>query len=129
MAIDVLVDYFSEELLLIVDEERMSIDKYYKNRKYNINEFLGKTKDVSEKIVLSFGTNRISRNNSLLKDFEDWYQDLHKLLGAEKDTEELIISTLKEKLRVSDDNNIIEKVTTKKKHRNIEMFYLKNQKR
>ncbi|TKP21042.1 AbiH family protein [Enterococcus faecalis] len=122
LAIDVLVDYFSEELLLIVDEERMSIDKYYKNRKYNINEFLGKTKDVSEKIVLSFGTNRISRNNSLLKDFEDWYQDLHKLLGAEKDTEELIISTLKEKLRVSDDNNIIEKVTTKKEtseHRNV----------
>lgn len=97
LVIDVLLNFFSKETLLIVEEKRLTIDKYYKNRQNEIASFLNKTKPVIENTMVSLGHGKLKEKKSILDDFTNWYDKLNRLLGVEE-VNELLFEVLEEKL-------------------------------
>ncbi|WP_205527723.1 hypothetical protein [Brochothrix thermosphacta] len=107
--IDILLDVFSENIKLIIDEQSISIEEYYKkHRNVEVNPFLSTTKEVIEKTFSSIINSKEVVSQEVISDFEGWYCELSELIDKDSDPN-LFLSIVKDKINVEKNN---QKVTS-----------------
>lgn len=107
--IDILLDVFSENIKLIIDEQSILIEEYYKkHRNVEVNPFLSTTKEVIEKTFSSIINSKEVVSQEVISDFEGWYCELSELIDKDSDPN-LFLSIVKDKINVEKNN---QKVTS-----------------
>ncbi|OTN90046.1 hypothetical protein A5819_002545 [Enterococcus sp. 7E2_DIV0204] len=113
LEIDVLLDVFSTNIKLIIDEESISIMEYYKKYKsVAVDPFLITTKEIMEKTFTSILKPEETLSQEIVTDFEEWYDELSTKLNHAQEGKEPILTLIREKLSHSKSpNKEIQKTT------------------
>lgn len=99
--IDVLLDVFSKNIKLIIDEKNISIDEYYnKYKNAQIDPFLRTTKKVVEQTLTSIIHSENKIEKKVISEFEEWYTELSELINN-SDNENSFLSLVKNQLNIS----------------------------
>lgn len=99
LEIDVLLDVFSTNIKLIIDEESISIMEYYKKYKsVAVDSFLITTKEIMEKTFTSILKPEETLSQEIVTDFEEWYDELSTKLNHTQEDKEPILTLIREQL-------------------------------
>lgn len=99
LEIDVLLDVFSTNIKLIIDEESISIMEYYKKYKsVAVDSFLITTKDIMEKTFTSILKPEATLSQEIVTDFEEWYDELSSKLNHTQEDKEPILTLIRDQL-------------------------------
>ncbi|MEI5988994.1 hypothetical protein A5881_000481 [Enterococcus termitis] len=99
LEIDVLLDVFSRNIKLIIDEENISIMEYYKKyKRVAVDPFLTTTKEIMEKTFTSILKPEETLSQEIVTDFEEWYDELSSKLNHTQEDKEPILTLIREHL-------------------------------
>lgn len=99
--IDVVLDVFSKNINIILDDQRISIDQYYKIRPFQLNKtsdkFLIKGIDILKKTISRIVQQEVNDSMDVYEEFKMWYQEISEYTG-ELEEDSAFLGILEQKL-------------------------------